>query len=118
MAIMILWLIILLFLGILLTALAVGAWLIYQHASPTSPIAPESATQKISSPDGNLQATIHNRPDGTYKVEVRRRGQVDSPDTGVTETWTLVYGPAIIGTLEETVKIANQQMGAQQEAQP
>ena len=72
---------------------------------------PESVVQKIFSPDGNLQALIRNRPDRTYQVEVRRRGQDDSPDTGIAETWTLVYGPAITSTFDEAVEIANQQMG-------
>jgi hypothetical protein len=96
---------------ILLIAFGFGAWLVYRRESLTPPAPHENVAQKISSPDGNLQATISNRPDGTYQVEVRRREQDNSPDSGVTETWTLVYGPAIIGSLDEAVDIANQRVG-------
>jgi hypothetical protein len=110
---MILWqLIVLLILGILMAALAVGVWMLTQREASIPPVRPESTIPKITFPDGNLAAAFLKRPDGTYQVEVRRRGQDDSPDTGVTETWTLIYGLVITGTLEEAVEIANQHMGA------
>jgi hypothetical protein len=107
---MILLLLSIVFFAILL-AVAVGVWLLYQRELSVKPAAPEGAVQKILSPDGNLQAEIRNRPDGTFQMEVRHRRLDDSPDTGLTETWTLVYGPALTGSLEEAVEIANQQMG-------
>jgi hypothetical protein len=109
---MILSLLIGIFLVILLAALGFGAWLLYQRELAPPPVAPESAIQKILSPDGNLQAVIRNRPGGTFQVEVRRRRLEDSPDTGPVETWALVYGPAITSSLEEAVEIANQRVGA------
>lgn len=109
---MMLLLIILLFLGILA---AIGIWLYYQSGLPAEPIAPASQVQNISSPDGNLQAVIRNRPEDTFQVEVRRRRLDDSPDTGPTETWTLVYGPAITSTLEEAMDIANKRIGERDE---
>ena len=72
---------------------------------------PDSAVQKIFSPDGNLQAVIRNRADGTFQVEIGRCGQDDSPDTGLTETWSLINGPAITDSLAEAVEIANQRVG-------
>ena len=98
--------------AILLIAFAFGVWLLYQRELSSTPAIPASPVQNILSPDGNLQAVIRNRPDGTFQVEVRRRGQDDSPDTGLTETWTLVYGPAITDSLAEAVEIANERVGA------
>ena len=106
-------LILLIFLvAVLLAALGSGAWLLYQRELSATPAVPESTVQKILSSDGNLQAVIHSRPDGTFQVEVRHRRLDDSPDTGTTETWTLVYGPAITASLAEAVDIANQRMMA------
>jgi hypothetical protein len=107
-----------LFLAVLLIALTVGAWMIFRHEASIPSAVPDGAVQKIFSSDGNLKAMICNRPDGTYQMEVRRRGQDDSPDAGIIETWTLVYGPAITGSLEEAVEIANQRVGVGAETQP
>ena len=109
---MILLLLLIFLVVILLVALAFGAWLLYQRELSLTPAVPASPVQNILSPDGNLQTVIRNHPDGTFQVEVRRRGQDDSPDTGLTETWTLVSGPAITGSLAEAVEIANQRVGA------
>jgi uncharacterized SAM-binding protein YcdF (DUF218 family) len=105
------WLIFLLSAG-LLAALALGAWLLYQHENSTPLPATKSSVQVIFSPDGNLRADIHSRSEGTFQVEVCRREQDDLPGMGVIETWRRVYGPAITSSLEEAVEIANQQVGA------
>lgn len=95
---------------ILLLALGFGAWLLYQREStPVQPVV-ESATQKILSPDGNLRAEIRSRADGAFDVEVRRR-RTEETDSGPSETWDLVYGPAIVASMEEAVDAANQQLG-------
>jgi hypothetical protein len=114
---MILLLLVALMFASLLIALAFGAWLWYQRESSAEPLAPPSPVQNISSPDGKLQAVIRGRPEDTFQVEVRRL-RVDETENGPRESWELIHGPVIIGTLEEAVEIANQQMGNGQETQP
>jgi len=91
---------------------AVVVWFLSQQESGGERLASAARVQNIFSADRNLQAVIRERLDGTFQVEIRRRRLDDSPDTGPTETWTLVYGPVISSTLGEAVEIANQRMGA------
>jgi hypothetical protein len=92
----------------LLFAFGFAAWVIYRRElASVRPVA-ESSVQKIFSPAGNLRAEIRNRPDGTFQVEIRRR-RMEETDSGPSETWALVYGPAIVASMEEAADVANRQ---------
>ena len=103
---------ILILIGLLVVGVvaAVVVWFLSQQESAGERLAPVAQVQNIFSADRNLQAVIRERLDGTFQVEVRRR-RVEESETGPVETWALVYGPAITGSLEEAVEIANQQVG-------
>jgi len=94
----------------LLFALGFGIWFAYRHELSAKPLAPAIPVQNIFSPDRNLQAVIRGRLDGTFQVEVRRR-RMEETDSGPSETWALVYGPAIVASIEEATDVANQQFG-------
>jgi hypothetical protein len=103
---MMLILLILIVVGIVV-AIVIGY--VYQREFSTKPLAPAVQVENIFSPDHNLQAIIRGRLDGTFQVEVRRR-RVEETDSGPSETWALVYGPAIVASMEEAANVANQQL--------
>ncbi len=97
--------------------LAVVVWVLYQRELPVEPVAPASQVQSIFSPDRKLQAILRSRLEGTFQVEVRER-RVAETESGPAESWTLVYGPAIVASQAEAVEIANQQVGNAPETEP
>jgi hypothetical protein len=98
---------ILLVLGLVLV---IVVWYLSQHESSAKPLAPALPVQNIFSHDRDLQAVIRGRLDGTFQVEVRRR-RTEETDSDPSETWVLVYGPAIVASMEEAADVANQQLG-------
>jgi hypothetical protein len=82
-----------------------------QKAEDSTPALPPQP-QKITSPDGNLEARIQKRPDGNFQVETYRWEQEDIPGMGVVETWRLVSGPSILPSLAEAVEFAGKQVKA------
>lgn len=101
-----------LFIILIIVGIGVAIVVLYmnRHELSAQPLAPATPVQNIFSPDHNLQAVIRGRLDGTFQVEVRRR-RVEETDSGPSETWALVYGPAIVASQEEATDLANAQLG-------